>query len=172
MVRYLYEKGHEIASHSITHGVGTGFKRRKSLGDGNESPCTLLGPGGDDQFEALLNGGFLYDSTLVTPTSFKSSLLAIHDGLRNDIPARFLDVVGAMPDVWIVTGSQAVAWMQQPTPVSQLPTFAPWLCSADDASRLPQCDTINACPLPFRDRLRYFYTCSECPAEFPWRPEQ
>ncbi|OWA55669.1 hypothetical protein BV898_20057, partial [Hypsibius exemplaris] len=72
MVRYLYEKGHEIASHSITHGVGTGFKDEKAWEtemSGEKSFLTsfasirpddikgarapLLGPGGDDQFEAV-----------------------------------------------------------------------------------------------------------------------
>ncbi|XP_055335510.1 uncharacterized protein LOC129586352 [Paramacrobiotus metropolitanus] len=273
MVRYLYEKGHEIGSHSITHGVGTGFKDERAWetemtgekgflasfasirpDDIKGARAPLLGGGGDDQFQALVNGQFTYDSTLVTPTSSKAPYwpytldygvphacvqppcpqqtyaglwelplnpiyglfgencyeadrctfgstgnevyklmysnfydkhystnkapfhLAIHaDWLKypphREAFERFLDLVATMPDVWVVTGSQAVAWMQNPTPLSQLTSFAPWQCSADDASRLPQCDTINACPLTFRNRLRYFYTCSECPAEFPWRPE-
>ncbi|KAK3581031.1 hypothetical protein CHS0354_013927 [Potamilus streckersoni] len=45
----------------------------------------------------------------------------------------FLQYVrAAFSDTYIVTMSQALAWIQQPTPLANLTNFAPWMCPKDE----------------------------------------
>ncbi|XP_065673506.1 chitin deacetylase 8 [Hydra vulgaris] len=41
---------------------------------------------------------------------------------------KFLSEISRLPDVYFVTVEQAIRWTQNPTPLSQLNTFAPWSC--------------------------------------------
>jgi hypothetical protein len=41
---------------------------------------------------------------------------------------RFLNEVTERPEVWVVTNNQAIQWMRNPKPVSQLSQYAPWRC--------------------------------------------
>ncbi|XP_013392573.1 uncharacterized protein LOC106160500 [Lingula anatina] len=43
------------------------------------------------------------------------------DGLK-----RFIRYINKMDDVFFVTSSQVIEWMKQPTPLSQINSFAPW----------------------------------------------
>ena len=41
---------------------------------------------------------------------------------------KFLDVINAMQDVWIVTNWQALQWVRDPTPISRMNSFQPFQC--------------------------------------------
>ena len=41
----------------------------------------------------------------------------------------FLDKIQSMPDVYIVTQSQMLAWVRSPTPLSKVKDFPPWQCA-------------------------------------------
>lgn len=84
---------------------------------------------------------------------------------------RFLDFLLKLPDVYFLTNNQAIEWMKQPTPSNYLGNFEPWQCKPRKLE--PQEETCN---VPFSCKLnsrvlqqdRYLYTCSECPAQYPW----
>jgi len=78
---------------------------------------------------------------------------------------QFLDYLGTLNDVYLVTVSEALEWVRNPTAVSDIATFPPWL----DA---PPVDT--TCPFPRNCRYsnetweRYMSSCIPCPAGYPW----
>lgn len=86
---------------------------------------------------------------------------------------RFLNDLTKLDDVYFVTNYQAIQWMQQPTPINELNQFKPWHCDADgkqfDKFEIA-CKIPNTCKLQSRvlQQERYFYTCNECPAQYPW----
>lgn len=41
---------------------------------------------------------------------------------------KFLDAINSMNDVWIVTNSQALQWVRDPTPLSRINAFQPFQC--------------------------------------------
>nr|WNS50045.1 glycoside hydrolase/deacetylase, beta/alpha-barrel-like protein [Halisarca dujardinii] len=51
----------------------------------------------------------------------------------------FLDYLGSLNDVYIVTMSQLIAWSKNPTPLSQISTFKPWGCTEEP----PQTDCVH-----------------------------
>ncbi|KAH8263249.1 hypothetical protein KR044_006466, partial [Drosophila immigrans] len=84
---------------------------------------------------------------------------------------RFLDDMQKLPDVYFVTNQQAIQWMRQPTPSNQLHQFQPWACQPKQLEPHEQvCQMPNVCKVRSRvlQEDRYFYTCMECPAQYPW----
>ena len=49
----------------------------------------------------------------------------------------FLDTITVMEDVWLVTSWQAIQWMRDPTPLSNINSFPPFQCSYNH--RPPRC---------------------------------
>lgn len=41
---------------------------------------------------------------------------------------KFLDAINSMNDVWIVTNTQALQWVRDPTPLSRINSFQPFQC--------------------------------------------
>lgn len=85
--------------------------------------------------------------------------------------SKFLDYVLKLPDVYFVTNHQAIGWLKDPTPSSQLATFQPWQCKARQFEpHEVTCTYPNSCKLHSRvlQQDRYLKTCNECPAEYPW----
>lgn len=41
----------------------------------------------------------------------------------------FLDTIVAMDDVWVITNTQAIEWVRNPTPLALLDTFEPFGCN-------------------------------------------
>lgn len=78
---------------------------------------------------------------------------------------RFIDHIGANTDVYFVTKWQLIQWMQWPTPLSKMKSFAPFQCN--DSSR-KQCLRPKVCNASFRDGPRYLKTCQKCPKTYPW----
>lgn len=80
---------------------------------------------------------------------------------------RFLDKIGSMSDVYVVTQTQALEWVRNPTPLSQIQSFAPWQCpnkqSARCSFRNPTC--VKTFYTPLWSQLK---TCtSPCPTNYP-----
>lgn len=76
-----------------------------------------------------------------------------------------------LPDVYFVTNHQAIQWMRDPTPTSQISQFEPWSCKAKqlDGNEIA-CNIPKSCKLRSRilQQDRYLSTCNECPAQYPW----
>ncbi|XP_046391272.1 chitin deacetylase 7-like [Ischnura elegans] len=84
--------------------------------------------------------------------------------MRFDAYNKFLDYLETLKDVYVVTVSQALEWIQNPTPTSQMGDF--WKCW-----EVPEdtCKPIE-CHLTREDvgEERYMEICSPCPATYPW----
>lgn len=78
----------------------------------------------------------------------------------------FLDALVTMEEVYIITSSQLVDWMRNPTPLSKIKDFAPWQCNKRD--RVPPCKKPKVCNLWFKGGVRYMKTCQPCPSVYPW----
>lgn len=88
-----------------------------------------------------------------------------------DAFSKFLDYVLKLPDVYFVTNHQAISWLKEPTPSSQLASFQPWQCKARQFEpHEVTCVYPNSCKLHSRvlQQDRYLKTCNECPSEYPW----
>ena len=76
----------------------------------------------------------------------------------------FLDKLGAMKDVYIVTHTQMLEWVMHPTPLDKIADFEPWKCPPRPPPRCnyktPSChksygdETMNSCTTP-------------CPPKYP-----
>lgn len=79
------------------------------------------------------------------------------------------DILTRHDDVYFVTLSQVIDWMQNTTPLSQIKNFQPWKkrCWVELAE---PCSNIHNCVLETKDKvmMRNFSTCYECPKYFPW----
>lgn len=75
-----------------------------------------------------------------------------------------------MDDVYLVTNWQALQWVRNPTPLSQILNFEPWSCSSarNLNSRPPRCNSPRVCNLWHKSGVRYLKTCQSCPEKFPW----
>lgn len=80
---------------------------------------------------------------------------------------RFLDYILEKGDVYIVTQTQSLAWVQQPTPLDKIQDFEPWKCPPGPG---PRCDyKAPTCSksffFPVYAQLR---SCEEmCPVNYP-----
>ncbi|KDR24193.1 uncharacterized protein LOC110828651 [Zootermopsis nevadensis] len=87
---------------------------------------------------------------------------------------KFLDWTKTLPDVWIVTITQALVWMTDPRSAKNLNTFDAWNCAKRQNIPPPACNLPNSCALSFRppeanvSSTRYLVTCRECPVRYPW----
>ncbi|XP_014666027.1 PREDICTED: uncharacterized protein LOC106808005 [Priapulus caudatus] len=85
----------------------------------------------------------------------------------------FLDEIQGNSDVFMVTYSQALNWIQNPAPLSNLgDVFA-----CDYSDRTPLCEHPNLCGYlnityapndEDHPGDRFFQTCAECPEVYPW----
>lgn len=78
--------------------------------------------------------------------------------------ATFLDELAAMDDVYIVSVSQAVEWMRNPTNLTEIQNFSPW----DETVHTNECSFPRTCELSFQGSVRYMRVCQPCPSVFPW----
>lgn len=73
-------------------------------------------------------------------------------------------------DVYFVTMTQAIQWMQTPTDISIIKDFEGWKDRCD-VKGVPYCSHPNPCPLTTRElpgeTLR-LHTCMQCPNNYPW----
>ena len=88
-----------------------------------------------------------------------------------NVLTKFLDELLQNKDVYIVTNYQAIEWMRNPTPISQLANFEPWKnCKKEIDPALIACNHPKVCKLNSRVLRgeRYLHTCFECPENYPW----
>lgn len=83
---------------------------------------------------------------------------------------QWIDEVLDKNDVFFVTMTQVLQWMQQPTELSGIRDFAPWKEKCDVKGQA-YCSLPNACPLTTRElpgETIRLHTCVECPQNYPW----
>ncbi|XP_014662425.1 PREDICTED: uncharacterized protein LOC106805376 [Priapulus caudatus] len=87
------------------------------------------------------------------------------------------DMLTNKPDVYFVTIRQALEWIKDPTPVSQLSGFKPWQCTSP-TYKIPPCKFALTCGYqnvttwpnsPAHKGERYISTCADtCPEVYPF----
>lgn len=80
------------------------------------------------------------------------------------------ELLRSYDDVYVVTMSQVLAWMQSPTPASQVVDFGPWREKCTSLDTEDTCQVSNDCALT-TTKLSYaqrLQTCNPCPAVYPW----
>ncbi|GAV07219.1 hypothetical protein RvY_17087 [Ramazzottius varieornatus] len=81
----------------------------------------------------------------------------------------FLEQALQLPDVWFVTSSQLIHWMQRPAGLDSINDFEALQCPAEH--RRPDvdlCQTPRSCKTYLEGEEIYFATCRRCPFTFPW----
>ncbi len=83
---------------------------------------------------------------------------------RASVMMKFLDKLSAMDDVYIVTHSQMLEWVRNPTPLEKIREFEPWKCPLRPQ---PRCEmNAPACIKDYGDGI--LKTCSSpCPPNYP-----
>ena len=81
-----------------------------------------------------------------------------HGPQRLSALSKFLDKLGAMKDVYIVTHTQMIEWVMHPTPLDKIADFVYWKCPQGPSPRCdyktPSChknygnETLNSCTTP------------------------
>ncbi|GBL63266.1 hypothetical protein AVEN_51861-1, partial [Araneus ventricosus] len=87
-----------------------------------------------------------------------------------DALVQWMDEVLGKNDVYFVTMTQVLQWMQSPTELSGIRDFAPWKEKCDVKGQA-YCSLPNACPLSSRElpgETIRLHTCMECPQNYPW----
>jgi len=89
----------------------------------------------------------------------------------------FLQWVNKKDDVYFVTMTQALNWMQNPKTIRELSSLNEWNCR-DRLQRPVACNLPNTCVVDFKPPTdvepswvpgtRYFTTCESCPKTYPW----
>ena len=82
-----------------------------------------------------------------------------------DALKKFLDKLAQMKDVYIVTHSQMLEWVQDPTPLDKLHNLDPWKCHSGSPARC----TVDSpvCNKQYAGVDGMFKSCSQCPPNFP-----
>lgn len=74
-------------------------------------------------------------------------------------------------DVFFVTPHQVIQWIKTPVPLEHINQFEEWNCKEKmfEPNEIA-CNVANMCKLYSRvlQQNRYFYTCNECPIQYPW----
>ena len=79
----------------------------------------------------------------------------------------FLDKIQSLPEVYIVTQSQMLAWVRSPTPLSKVKAFQPWQCPKRPAPRCSYKDE-KTCTYDLPSQQRVFQACIDtCPKCWP-----
>lgn len=83
---------------------------------------------------------------------------------------RFLNEILEMHNVYVVTHTQMLEWVRNPTPLSQIQDFAPWMCPPVEGPRCsysqapgPTCSKTFTTPI-----YNFFKSCTTpCPNKYP-----
>lgn len=81
----------------------------------------------------------------------------------------FLDKLATLKNIYIVTISQLIDWMKQPTPLDQIASFTPWQCTQRPQPRCDHDKGANNCHYPNTPHGdMYLKTCvTTCPPHYP-----
>ena len=83
---------------------------------------------------------------------------------------QWIDEMLEKKDVYFVTMTQVLQWMQSPTEIQKINDFAPWKEKCE-VKGLPYCSLPNQCALTSRElpgETIRLHTCAECPQNYPW----
>ncbi|KAG7174657.1 putative chitin deacetylase 1-like 1 [Homarus americanus] len=101
---------------------------------------------------------------------FHSAFLKNNPEILNAFLAWLDDTLAANKDVYFVTMTQVLQWMQDPRPLNQLENYEPWRESCDPKGP-PFCHGVPSCGLN-TDELPgetvHLTTCMSCPNKYPW----
>lgn len=126
-----------------------------------------------DQFYAFLNYNF--DRHYLTNRA-PFGLYYHAAWLRNnpeffDAFLYWLDEIIQMQDVYFVTMTQAIQWIQNPRRISESEKFDPWKDKCSPSVEATVCGTPNSCATSTKElpgeTLR-LHTCEKCPNKYPW----
>nr|QEI22867.1 putative chitin deacetylase [Oryctes rhinoceros] len=133
------------------------------IGDGvecnNLQACRIAGTAEEiadwltEQFEVQYQG----DRAPINLVASAAWFLTTQDGF--DGLSLFLDRLSSYNDVFLVSNSQVIDWMNNPVPINQVNT--------DVGDRLAGCTRLS-CPVQKGEEIRYMVSCVQCPAVFPW----
>ena len=73
---------------------------------------------------------------------------------RKQAMSRFIQDILKLGDVYIVTVSQVIAWLRNPTPLSGIKEFQPWRCDGKNASTVPPPKVYDLRTQSLQDRQR------------------
>ncbi|XP_022911775.2 chitin deacetylase 7-like [Onthophagus taurus] len=76
---------------------------------------------------------------------------------------QFLDYLGTLNDVYIVTVQRGIEWVQNPTTTKDLKNLWPSCPNTYE----PTCEA-TVCTLNKGEEVRYMTQCSDCPDVYPW----
>ena len=139
----------------------------------NGFPCGMIdactAPFTEDQWLGFLTTNFFdHYNTTRSPFGIYAHAAWFQGWLqRQNAMKQFLDMIGDMDDVYVVTQSQMLEWVRHPTPLSSIDGFSPWLCPP---SQGPRCDFNSpTCQKVFTDPFYInFRSCSSsCPDNYP-----
>ncbi|XP_044253775.1 chitin deacetylase 1 isoform X2 [Tribolium madens] len=125
---------------------------------------------GDDIFKILVNNFKRHYLANRAPFGLHLNTAWLKNKDYFDALQDFIEEILQQPDVWFVTNSQAIKWMQNPTSVDQLDSFKEWNCDKVFKKHELACKVPNVCKLYSRifQQERYLYTCFQCPLNYPW----
>lgn len=90
----------------------------------------------------------------------------LHNSTYFEGTKEFLRKLTSMGDVWVVTVSQGIAWIKDPTTLDKIEDFAPWKC---DSAAPPPCPSSQCKVCYYPDPGRVMRTCAPaCPPLYPW----
>ncbi|KAJ8304906.1 hypothetical protein KUTeg_018489 [Tegillarca granosa] len=97
--------------------------------------CTFPPPNEDAAFKFLWKNFESYYNNNRAPfgINMHASWFYYPDRLR--AMDRFIKELGKLNDVYIVSVSQVISWLRQPTPLSQIDSFEPWGCGLKPAKK-------------------------------------
>lgn len=144
--------------------------------DDTQSGCAMVDSCANimtgDQFYNFLNHNLdRHYSTNRAPLGlfFHASWLQLNPEFL-DALIQWMDEVLAKKDVYFVTMTQVLQWMQSPTKLADIPKFAPWKEKCD-IKGAHVCANVNQCALTTRElpgETIRLHTCAECPQNYPW----
>jgi len=89
---------------------------------------------------------------------------------RKEAFFKFIDSILALPDVYFVTSSELINWMQNPQPVNAVANSNVFGCDFQDRPKRCHRRNTKKCNLKFRGDVRQWASCQTktCPRQYPW----
>ena len=103
--------------------------------------------------------------------SFDPSWLISNKGFTEVLANWMTSILTTYGDVYFVSATQVLEWMQTPTKNVELRDFQPWKEGKCTAPGQPLCTLPKPCPLTARElpgQTLRLHTCQECPLNYPW----
>ena len=134
-------------------------------------PCSMLdactSPQSEDDWFNFLMDNFNnhYKGNRAPYGLYAHSAWFYYGPQRTNAMIKFLDTVGSMNDVYIVTHSQLIEWVRDPTPLSEIKDFKPWQCPSRPKARCSYTNPMCSKTYPGNNILN---TCTTpCPQCYP-----